>query len=237
MILLRHRIAAAIAALALALAPAAELADNSASAINTKDNSSVIKIAFKIERVVKDVVTTTNAAVAVSSCSACQTVAIAIDVVFVQSDPTVYTPTNLALALNIGCSSCNTLADAYQFVISTGGALRLTPQGAREIAGIRRQLELLRQCDCSIMDIQAQVTVLTDQLKQVLSTELVPVQNDEDKTNQNQDGSPRTDQSPSPSPSGSPGQGTAPGTGPAAPPSASPAPIGTSPSPAPSSTP
>jgi len=67
MILLRHRMAAAIAALTLALAPAAALADNSAIAINTKDNSSVSKIAFQIERVVKDVVTTTNAAVAVSS--------------------------------------------------------------------------------------------------------------------------------------------------------------------------
>jgi putative peptide zinc metalloprotease protein len=213
-------LAAAVATM-VALAPAAAMADNAAVAINTKDGSTMIRIAFKIERVMQDSVTTSNAAVAISSCSACQTVAIAIDVVFVMSDPQVYTPTNLALAYNVNCSSCNTLADAYQFVMTTGGAVHLTPEGNREVAGIRRQLEALRHSDANIFEIQAQVSSLMVQLRQVLSTQVVPAGPP--------DQAPADQAQPSPSggPSGSPA--ASPSSSPGAQPSASP-----SPSPSPS---
>jgi len=223
MIGMRRRLAAAFAAGMLALAPVGALADNSAIAINTKNNSSLIETAFKIERVVQDVVTTTNAAVAVSSCSACQTVAIAIDVVFVQSDPTVYKPVNVAVAENVSCTSCATLADAYQFVISTGGAVRLTPRGQREIHQIREQLEDLERCSgCSILDLQARVDGLVSELKQVLSTQLVPVPPDEDRQQPEASPTPEASPSGSPSPQASEAPAVASSPSPAASPSPSP---------------
>ena len=215
---------AAALSVAVALMPAAALADNAAVAINTKDGSSMIRIAFKIERVMQDTVTTSNAAVAISSCSACQTVAIAIDVVFVMSDPQVYTPTNLALAYNVNCSSCNTLASAYQFVMTTGGAVHLTPEGHQQIADIRHQLEELRHSDASIFEIQAQVDALMVQLRQVLSTQVV--QNgpsDENPANKDQV-QPSPSGSPSASPSASPGSSSSPSPSPASSPTASPSP-------------
>ena len=60
-----------IAAAALLLLAAS---DNTAVAINTKNNSTLIKISFKITRVSGDVVAPTNIAFAYASCTACETV-------------------------------------------------------------------------------------------------------------------------------------------------------------------
>src|SRR3954468_13406266 len=89
-------------AIPVGLAPAAALAqDNSAVAINTKDDSSLFKLAFSIKEVGGEVVDQTNAAVAYASCKECQTVAIAIQVLIVTTEsPDVLTPTNLAVAVN-----------------------------------------------------------------------------------------------------------------------------------------
>ena len=77
--------AAALVATAIALpagaGAAVALADGgntSAVAINTTDGSSVFKLAFAIKQVSGSVVDNQDAAVAYSSCDACQTVAISI---------------------------------------------------------------------------------------------------------------------------------------------------------------
>ncbi|HEX6348032.1 MAG TPA: hypothetical protein VF160_01425 [Candidatus Dormibacteraeota bacterium] len=207
---------AAATAVWVALAPAGALADNAAIAVNTKNGSDLIKIAFKVERFMQDTVAPTNAAIAISSCSSCQTVAIAVDVVFVMSDPNVYAPTNLAIAMNIGCSNCNTLADAYQFAMTTGGPVHLTPEGEQEVARIRQQLEQLRHSDGTIFEIQQQVSLLMLQLQQVLSTQVVPVPPDQ--------GQPAGEQpapAASPAPTASPSPSAAPS---ASPPASSPSP-------------
>ncbi|MFN2471431.1 MAG: hypothetical protein ABR583_10705 [Gaiellaceae bacterium] len=116
-------LAAVLALAGPALAHPAEVRvdDNAAIAINTKDGSSVFKLAFKIRKVAGDVVDETNAAVAYSSCESCRTVAIAIEIVLVTGNPSVVTPTNLAIAINENCNLCTAFAAAYQIVIGTGG--------------------------------------------------------------------------------------------------------------------
>jgi len=126
----------------------------------------------EITRVNRDVVDTGNAAVAAASCTDCQTVAVAIQGVLVFSDPDVVAPTNLALALNVDCNRCYTLASAYQFV-STTGVVHFTTEGNRLIAEIHRGLEQLRQSGLSIEEIQARVDVFAAELAHVLRTELV----------------------------------------------------------------
>jgi putative peptide zinc metalloprotease protein len=147
--------------------------DNVAIAINTRDGSSVFRISFRIVRVSGDIVDQGNAAVAVASCQDCQTVAIAFQVVLVFSDPSVVSPTNLALAMNIGCTSCETLASAYQYVLGTDGVVRFTPEGNRAIAEIRQALQALRHSDLSIWEIQEQLDLLANELQRILAEELV----------------------------------------------------------------
>lgn len=170
-------VAALVAALGLAaVRPDGALAqggDTAAVAVNTRDGSSIFKLAFAIKRVAGDVVDNSNAAVAFASCSNCQTVAISIQIVLVTGDPSVATPENLALAINQNCTSCETLASAYQWVFSTGGQVHFTPEGNRTIAEIRHELRELAKSSLTIVEIQARVDDLMTQLAEVLNHELV----------------------------------------------------------------
>jgi putative peptide zinc metalloprotease protein len=147
--------------------------DTAAIAINTKDGSAVFKFAFAIKRVAGDVVDNTNAAVAFASCTDCQTVAISIQIVLITGDPSVVTPTNLALAVNVLCSMCETLASAYQYAFSTGGPVHFTADGNKALAEIRKEIRDLGKQDLSIQEIQARLDELTGRLEEVLRNELV----------------------------------------------------------------
>jgi putative peptide zinc metalloprotease protein len=167
-------IAAVIALSAGAPPPAgAGAGDNVVVAVNTRDDSYVYRVSLAIRRVNGQVVDATNAAVAVASCDSCQTVAISLEALLVFSDPRVFTPTNLAMAMNISCSFCQTMASAYQWAVVTGTPVHLTADGNREVAQIRRELEALRHVEISIWDLQEYVATLAARLQTVLATELV----------------------------------------------------------------
>jgi putative peptide zinc metalloprotease protein len=177
-----RRLCALLVALAVAFAPATPAlaqGDNTAVAVNTKDGSSVFKLAFSIKKTLQPVVENGNAAVAYASCEDCQTVAIAIQVVLVMGDADVVSPENLALAINDNCTACETLASAYQFVLGTGGVVRLTKEGRKRIQAIRKALRELRHGGLSILEIQARVDELYGEVKEVFRTELEYVGPDE----------------------------------------------------------
>ena len=165
----------AAAGLALARPVDAHAEDTAAVAINTKDGSSIFRLAFSIQRVAGDVVDNQNAAVAYASCEACQTVAISIQVVFVTGDASIVMPENYAIAVNQQCVSCETLASAYQFVFGTGGPVHFTAEGNQALAQLRREFQALRQEseNLTIEQIQARVDALVDRLFRVLREELV----------------------------------------------------------------
>ena len=149
-------------------------ADNAAIAINDEDGSSVFELAFDVRRVAGEVVDEQNTAVAYASCESCRTVAISIQIVIVLSDPDVVTPENVAVAVNEACTLCETFAAAYQFVIG-GQPLRLTGQGRRQIADIRRRLGELGDPDLSLDELQSQLGELITELREVLDNSLVPI--------------------------------------------------------------
>ena len=172
-----RRLTLVLVALVIAVGPAAARpdaarADNSAVAINTKDGSSIFKFAFAIKRVAGDVVDETNAAVAYASCTQCQTVAIAIEIVLVTGNPSVVTPTNLALAINDQCTLCVTVADAYQFVVSAPEGFSFSPHGMQEIRRIVKAIRELGKGDLTAAEIQARLEELVKELRAVLVDEL-----------------------------------------------------------------
>lgn len=166
--------AAAIAAAAATATPANAMgADNTAVNVNTHDGQSRYRVAFKIQRVNKDVVDNANAAVAVGSCDRCQTVSVAMQTLLLFRDPRTFTPENVAFAMNLGCSQCNTVATAYLDVLQTGGPAHFTASGNQRIAGIRHELHSLRKSDPSIYEVQQQVDGLHTELRDVLATDVV----------------------------------------------------------------
>ena len=165
--------AAMVAGVAIAPPTNAMGADNTAVNVNTHDGQSRYRVAFKIQRVNKDVVNDANTAVAVGSCDGCQTVSVAMQTLLLFRDPRTFAPKNLALAMNIDCSECNTLATAYQDAVQTGGPAHFTAEGNRQIAGIRHDLQSLRRSDLSIYEVQERVDGLHTELRDVLATDLV----------------------------------------------------------------
>ncbi len=212
---------AAVLAVTVFQLPAAPVraADNVAVTINMKDGFSIWSFAFKVTRVMGDVVDDSNAAASVSSCTDCQSIAVALQVVLIMGEATVIAPTNLALALNVECTSCETLASAYQWVFTTGGPVRFTPEGNRRLAEIRRAfIELLANAEnLTLADLQAQIDDLSEQLSDVVETQLLPA---------GESGSPTPGSTPTPAPTTSPTTSPTPESSPSSAPSdsASPSP-------------
>jgi hypothetical protein len=157
---------------------------NCAVEVNQTDNSALFDFAFAIKHVLGDVVDQENAAVAISSCSSCQTTAIAIEIVLVEGDPTTVTPQNESAAVNAGCTLCDTFAAAYQFVVGTGGPVRFTPDGLHELHDIRKEIESWGKQGLSNEQMRALLPDLITRIKQVLATQLVPVGNGEHESDE-----------------------------------------------------
>jgi putative peptide zinc metalloprotease protein len=167
---------ATLAAASSAAAPAPAAAaggDNSAIAINTRDDTEVFRLAFDIRRAMTGVVDHQNAAVAYASCDGCTAIAIAMQAVLVGVQADTVTPANLALAITEQCTLCTAMASAYQFVLGTDGPAHFTPDGNRAISDIRGRLGELRHAQLSPAELDARLSALYDELGTVLRDELV----------------------------------------------------------------
>jgi putative peptide zinc metalloprotease protein len=175
----RHVIPILIAALLAggvsAAQPGAAAADNAAIAINTKDGTTVFKVAFAIRHVMSDVVDETNAAVAYNSCSDCDSVAIAFEIVLIEGDASTITPTNIAIAFNENCTTCVAVAEAYQFVLGDGGLGHFDAAGNQILAQIRRELHSMKTQDLTIAELQALLDDISARIADVLAHHLVAV--------------------------------------------------------------
>lgn len=151
--------------------------DNVAVANNTRDGSTVYAIRLKVVilNADPDVVDSGNAAVAAASCSDCQTVAIALEGIVVTGDAEVVAPVNISLAINSGCSGCQTLAYAYQNLQTVDGKVYMTGEGRRKVAELRRQLNALRTSGLDILEVKAVVDRITEEFAGILTSEVVPI--------------------------------------------------------------
>jgi hypothetical protein len=156
------------------------LVDNSAVSVNTTNNSSSFHLAFTVVHSSGASVTVSNLAVALTDCVNCSSTAIAIQVDLVWPVPTTLSATNVSVAVNNDCATCDALAAAFQYVIASDQRMTLTRQGRRDVARIEHQLAALQSANLSPSDLTASVTGLAAQLGVVLNTELVPVRHDHD---------------------------------------------------------
>ena len=153
----------------------AHAGDNAAIAVNTKDGTTVFKVAFAIRHVMSDVVDETNAAVAYNSCNDCAAVAIAFEIVLVEGSPSVVTPQNISIAINENCTNCVAVAEAYQFVLGGGtGPVHFDKEGNRILAEIRKELHSLRKEDLTLDQLQARLDSMSARIADVLANHLVP---------------------------------------------------------------
>ena len=171
---MRRLLLLVVCAVLFGAAPAHAQDDTTAAvAINTKDGSSLFDFAFEVRKTMKDAVEHTNAAVAYANCTECSTVAISFQVVLAGGGPDTVAPTNVAVALNEQCATCLTAAFAYQFVVAGEGRLRLTRDGERRLALLRRDLRRLEDVDLTIEQLKAELDAAADEIRDVLATEVI----------------------------------------------------------------
>jgi hypothetical protein len=138
--------------------------------------TSVIDLALGMRENDTDVVDEANSAFAHSTCDDCRSVAIAFQVVIVQSRPSTVTPANVAVALNENCNACSSLAIAHQFVVGRGEPARITKSGRRQLAAVGDDLLRLERSYKELPDaeIQARADADAAKVREILDTELVP---------------------------------------------------------------
>jgi putative peptide zinc metalloprotease protein len=162
----------AVAAPAQSVLAQGDSDDNGAVAINDEDGSSKIDIAFDLEQVLDGVVDQTNAAVAYASCEQCQTIAIAVQIVLVNSPVDVIAPHNIAVAINDDCVTCVTVALAYQIVIGQGQKLEFTREAKKRLRAIATALRRLERSDGTAQEVVDEFNRIMTDLTDVLSTGL-----------------------------------------------------------------
>jgi putative peptide zinc metalloprotease protein len=162
-----------------AAAPAAAAGDdNTAVAVNTEDGASVFRLAFSVRRVANGVVDQTNSAYALASCTECQTVALAFQVVLANGDVDVAVPENRAVAYNDQCAECVTYASAMQIVLGFDGPVRFTPEGYQRLAVLHQSLRRLeeRAAELTLPQLNAEVQAAKAELVAILEQELVEIE-------------------------------------------------------------
>ncbi len=131
-----------VVALGIALAPTAAGASdtNIVVALNGTDGAAVARARVDY-RVARDgVVDHDNRAYAGASCTGCQTLAAAFQIVLITRDPQTFVPHNDAQVVNYECVQCVTWASAKQVLVQTGGPADLTKTGRARMKALESQL-------------------------------------------------------------------------------------------------
>jgi hypothetical protein len=113
-----------------------------------------------------------NQALAVSAyCSAddpCRSVALSFQIVTMAGTDIHLNAVNLSRAENVHCAGCETLAGAYQFVVSTPRPFTLSAAAERQLADIHRKLDALGKSKAPIDQVKSQADALAAQVTAIL---------------------------------------------------------------------
>jgi hypothetical protein len=143
---------------------------------NKTDNRLIVRGRVDFNRIPgADKIAPVNAAIAVGSCTGCQTYAVALQISLYQRGASVVAPQNGAVAVNAGCNHCVTVARAIQYAIPVDD-ISTVPNDVRALAkALDKQLKGVEgvydtstftayQADARILDVISEFKALGDRL-------------------------------------------------------------------------
>lgn len=113
-----------------------------------------------------------NFAAAYASCSDCQTVAVALQIALYQKNASTVAPENVAIALNIECTRCWTVAHAIQFAVPVDDPNNPPENVRRLMREMERELRDISTKDFSIPEADARINAVLGQFRE-LGTNLI----------------------------------------------------------------
>jgi hypothetical protein len=105
---------------------------------NKTDNRLRVKAKIQLNHIPGDNVQPVNYAQAIGSCTNCQTFAVALQIDLRSRTATTVAPQNAAVALNVKCTGCTTVADAYQYVVPVDDPTQV-PDNVRDLINQMQQ--------------------------------------------------------------------------------------------------
>lgn len=114
----------------------------------------------------------TNFAVAHSTCDGCRSVAASIQVVVARDKGVSVDAGNAALALNEGCTSCESLADAHQVLLLVGPRTTLAGWVHHTVQDLRAELADLVASDLPLAELRVRIDALADRLQDAAQSAL-----------------------------------------------------------------
>ncbi|MEU8588912.1 hypothetical protein AB0C59_18215 [Streptomyces sp. NPDC048664] len=99
----------------------------------------------------------------------CRSVALSFQIVTMAGDPTHLNAINRGDARNEHCDGCQTLAGAYQFVVSTPHALTLDKASRQKLDDIHRRLDALTRSTLPATDLKTRADALAAEVDKVLA--------------------------------------------------------------------
>lgn len=199
-----------LAAVSLLLIPTAagahdigDLADSGTAAIATQEERLEVEDSFAVLRDDDGTVDTSNVAYAYAEqCTGCDAIAFSFQVVLANG-ATEVRPENWAVAWNQECTDCTTAAFARQFVVARE-QVWLTEAGEERLEEVEERLEALvegveedledrREAGgtklslAELQAIEAEVNALADEVRTILSEELVDTPDDDDTSDDDDD--------------------------------------------------
>ncbi|MCC3777573.1 hypothetical protein K6I33_002319 [Streptomyces sp. UNOB3_S3] len=100
---------------------------------------------------------------------ACRSVALSFQVITLSGENVRLTAVNNGHAVNEHCDGCQTLAGAYQFVVSTATPARLTGDAQRKLADVHHRLDALGASRLPAAELKRQADGLAEEVRTLLS--------------------------------------------------------------------
>src|SRR5919198_3308577 len=106
---------------------------NIVTVCNRADGRFKMRGNIQLNRIPGPTVDSDNHAYARGSCTDCQSLSVAMQIDLISPSASRVTPTNVATAVNIGCTRCDTVARALQYVITVDDPVHDTPPEVRQL--------------------------------------------------------------------------------------------------------
>lgn len=164
-------------ALSVILTPTAAAAghDNVVVAVNRTDGAPLVRASVEYRKVSNGRVDQENRAYAAASCTGCQTLAAAFQLILVTKPASTLAPYNEAFVANVECVECVTWASAKQVVVDTGGKAELTEAGRARLRAVEDGLWALEDelPAMTLGELQAAVDAAYAEFLDIAQTEIV----------------------------------------------------------------
>ena len=176
-----HRTALLLIALASAVGAAAPVeaqpgtgggSNNVVIVQNQEDGTLRSRASAQIGHAGGEVIANTNLAQAEASCTDCQVVAVAVQVVIASGEGSVFEPGNAAIAVNSGCSGCRAFAYARQEFLWVDRPVPLRGEAQAQIHALEAEMQDVAASGISDEEMEVALNDLSEQLIAVVQDQI-----------------------------------------------------------------